>query len=181
MERSRPRLMLTAIVSAVARRPKRTVLALLGFGLFVAWPTVDAWRIRHGIAAALREAGSVRLEEFAFHRTLATVELPRAEWPQIVAALPVVPDFGMPGLVKMCFIPHHRIVVTDRQGGQREFTVCFQCDQLKVDRTRIRATLYLWQGSLRRLFRSHQVLIRSDREYNRLLDAALFPPPGTPP
>ena len=161
--------------------PKRAIAALLAFGIFVIWPTVDAWRLRHAVTVALRTAASIRLEEFAFHRTLASVELPRSEWPQFVGALPVVPDVGMPGLVKLCFIPHHRIVVTDSRGGRFEFTVCFQCDQLKVGQTGIVATPYLWQGSLRRLFGSHRVLIRSDREYNRLLDEELFRRPGSGP
>ena len=62
---------------------KRRIILLLVSGLavvlFVLWPTINAWRVRHTVAVALQPAASVRLEEFAFHIPLASAELPRAE------------------------------------------------------------------------------------------------------
>ena len=77
----------------------------------------------------------------------------------------MVPDLGIPGSVKMCFIPHHRIVITNPSQQQLVFTVCFGCDQATVGNSRIFALPYLWSQPLRDLFTSHQIRLRSDREY----------------
>ena len=144
-------------------------VAGLFFVLFVLWPTINALRVRHSVATALQHAKSVRLEEFAFHVPLASVELPRDQWPQVLAAMPIVPDVGVPGSVRMCFIPHHRVIVTDQQGQPLAFTVCFACDQAHTERMGIFATPYLWCGPLRRLFTDHAIRIRTDREYTNTL------------
>ena len=152
---------------------KRRIVFLSAVGLalvlLVLWPTINALRVRHSLAVALQHAKSVRLEEFAFHVPLASVELPRGQWPQVLAAMPVVPDAGVPGSVRMCFIPHHRVVVTDPQDQSFAFTVCFACDQAHTERMGIFATPYLWCGPLRRLFTGHAIRIRTDREYTDTL------------
>jgi hypothetical protein len=135
------------------------------FAFFVGWPTVHALFIRGRASSALKQAESVRLEEFVFHVPLASVELPRPQWSEITAHLPMVPDVGVPGSVKLCFIPHHRIVITGPHQQQFIFTVCFGCDQATVGNSGIFALPYLWSTPLRHLFMSHQIRIRSDREY----------------
>ena len=58
---------------------KRRIVFLSAGGLavvlFVLWPTINALRVRHAVTAALQHATSVRLDEFAFHVPLASVEL----------------------------------------------------------------------------------------------------------
>jgi hypothetical protein len=145
------------------------LLLVLVICLFVVWPTVSAMLIRREVVSALRRARTVLLEEYVGNRVLTTVELPRGKWHEVVQALPVVPDMGIPLLVKLCFDPHHRIVLADEHGRYFTFSVCFECDQVATDSSSIIGTPYLWRSSVRRLFSEHQIPIRNSREYGRIL------------
>ncbi|MEY4482795.1 MAG: hypothetical protein RL693_247 [Verrucomicrobiota bacterium] len=148
-------------------RLRRVLYVLLGIAifLFVIWPTLAAFRIRRQITSALRRAESVRLEEFRGSQVITSVELSRDEWHQVVAAMPAVPDTGVPFLVALCFKPHHRVVVMDAADGRTDFIVCFGCEQVASSSSGIIGTPYLWRGSVRRLFTQHHVPIRSLHDY----------------
>ena len=156
--------------------PKRRSI-ILGIVLvfFIGWPTILAIKIRWQVAGALSHAKSVRLEEFLGHDVLTSVELPRPEWTQVVAAMPIVPDIGVPGIVKMCFIPHHRIVIVGERGKRFEVVACFMCDQAATTKTGIFATPYLWCNRLRHLFTDYHIRIRDAREYTDLEMKHFFP------
>jgi hypothetical protein len=153
------------------RRPLRLslfALAVLVLWLLVIWPTLDAFVIRREVRSSLQRASSVRLQEYAGLAVLTTVDLPRSEWHRVVGAIPVIPDTGIPLLVKMCFWPHHRVVVTDDHGGEFIFRVCFYCDEVATDSSGIRSTPFLWRSSLRRLFTEQKIPIRDEHEYTKL-------------
>jgi hypothetical protein len=150
------------------------LLLVLVISLCVLWPTISAMLIRHEVVSALRRARTVRLEEYVGNRVLTSVELPRPEWSVIVRSLPIVPDIGVPFLIKLCFIPHHRVVFTDENCQFFTLRVCFGCDQLDTESSGILQTPYLWRLSVRRLFSEHQIPIRNLREYGRIQN---LPPP----
>src|SRR5882762_2839640 len=125
--------------------------------LYVILPTVAGFRIRYGIASALRRAENVRLEEFRGSQVITSVELPREEWRQVLAAVPVVPDAGAPFMVALCFIPHHRVVIMDAADGRFDFIVCFGCDQVATDSSGILGAPFLWRAPGRRLFPQHKI------------------------
>jgi hypothetical protein len=144
---------------------RRSLLALVLIW-FILIPTINAFRVRHSLAVALDGAASVRLEEFVYGVPLATVDLPRDKWPQVLAATPIVPDAGWPGSVKLCFIPHHRVVITSPQHQQFAFSICFACDQSHTKPMGIFATPYLWCTPLRRLFTNNGIRVRTGQEYH---------------
>ena len=102
------------------------------FTLFVGVPTAHVILTRAQIASALRSASSVRLEEHSFDKVLSTHQLAPAEFQRVSEAIPITPDFGIPGLLAMCFIPHHRVIIADASQQQKTFEVCFSCEQVQL-------------------------------------------------
>ena len=104
---------------------------------------------------------SVRLEEYSFHTVLTSRTLSPTEYIHVTDALPLWPDIGIPGSSSMCFIPHHRVVITDRVTQQETtFAVCFHCDEVCLSGHQILQTPYAWRRSLRQLFSQHDIPIR---------------------
>ncbi len=141
-------------------------------GIFVAcWvtvvPTLQALWIRDLVLSAVRSAQSVRLEEFRGGEVLSKVELTSQQRAAVRRALPIVPDIGVPGMVTLCFVPHHRGVTRDATGQESAFTICFGCDEARVGRGGIFMTPFLWRSSLRRLFADHHIPVRGLREYSK--------------
>jgi hypothetical protein len=97
----------------------------------------------------------------------AKMELTYGQRDAIRHALPIVPDLGMPGLISLCFVPHHRIVMRDAAGQETKFTVCFGCDEVQLADGNIFMTPFLWRSSLRRLFTEHGIPVRDLREYSK--------------
>lgn len=129
-------------------------------------PTLQAFWIRHRVLSAVRSAQSVRLEEFRGGEVLTKVELTSQQREAVRRALPIVPDIGLPGMIALCFVPHHRVVTRDAAGQESAFTICFGCDEARVERGAIFMTPFLWRSSLRRLFTDHQIPVRGLREYS---------------
>lgn len=139
------------------------------FLIFIAAPTVIAAITRIRIASALRSASSVRLEEFVFQTVLTSRPLTPSEFDHVTDALPILPDLGIPGGYTMCFIPHHRVVITDRATQHdTTLTVCFHCDEVRLSGHQIMMTPYVWRRSLRQLFARHNIPIR-DQYYRELM------------
>jgi hypothetical protein len=144
-------------------------IAVVSVIIFVCWPTVDAYVIHREVVSALEQSQSARLEEFSGTNILTTLELSKEERRQITSALPITPDVGAPFLMSLCFVPHHRVIITDREGTNFVLTVCFQCDQVETDTLGILSTPYLWRASIRDLFSSHGIPIRDSHEYGHIL------------
>ena len=158
------------------KRPRpRWLRWLRWLGLFiVCWitiiPTLQALWMRRQVVSGIRSAQSIRLEEFHVDQVLAKVELDAKQRDAAVSALPIVPDIGLPGpSILLCWFPHHRIVMTNADGREVSFDVCFSCDEISFDRGRIMMMPYLWHSSLRQLFIDHKIPIRTRREYSKLL------------
>ncbi len=152
----------------MARRRLRVllyILAALLLCLFVGWPTINAFRIRHEVASAVRNAWSVRLEEYRNSEVLTSVELPREEWGTVTSSLRIAPDIGIPFMISLCFVPHHRVVIVDDRGRSVILSVCFRCDEMATESSAILSTPYLWRSPLRLLFIDHHVPVRSERKY----------------
>jgi len=132
-------------------------------------PTLLALRIRHRVLSAVAAAQSVRLEEFRGGEVLTKVELTSQQRETVRRALPIVPDIGLPGMINLCFVPHHRVVTRDTAGQESAFTICFGCDEARVARGAIFMTPFLWRSSLRRLFTDHQIPVRGLGEYSTLV------------
>lgn len=131
-------------------------------------PTVQALSTRQRVLSAVRAAQSARLEEFGFGGSVLTVaELAPGQREAVARAMPPLPDLGWPGLMLLCFIPHHRIVARDSAGHEFKFQVCFTCDQVRADGGSIDMTPLLWR-SPRRLFTEHNVRVRDLHEYSEM-------------
>jgi hypothetical protein len=153
----------------------RWLLWLAGFlaVLVIVIPTVQAFSIRHQVVSAVDAAQSVRLEEVGDGGAiLSSAELDPKQRRAVASAMPFLPNLGVPGMISMCFIPHHRVVALDSAGHRFVFRVCFACDELNVQEEMPFMTPPLWQSSLRRLFTDHKIQIRSAREYYRLYKRA---------
>src|SRR5580704_4610462 len=134
---------------------------------FIVWPSRNAYTIRRELVHSLQHARTVCLEEFSGTNILTVLELSHDQWPQVVSATPMVPDFDT-HLVAACFDPHHRIVAKDEQGKNFVFTVCFECGKVKTEESGVIVTPYLWRSSLLRLFTNHNIPVREKMEYFRL-------------
>lgn len=162
---------------------KRLVLSgliVLLLGYFAVPSTVDLVRLRWRVAAALKQARTVRLEEFqgySHRRVLSSVELKSEEIGAALAALPYAPDLSCPGLAKMCaFIPHHRIVAVAPDGTTMNLELCFTCGDLSLKSSAdspasVMAMPFAWWPLLHRLFAGHGIPVRA--RYN---DSDFDPP-----
>jgi hypothetical protein len=137
-------------------------------------PTLQAIWVRQKISSALRSATAVRLEEFVpnyatrKHRIISSVELSGKQRDDIVSALPILPDIGVAGVITLCYKPHHKAVILQADGNELVLEVCFGCDELRLGEGGIMMTPFLWKSPLRKLFTSHSVPIREQREYSKL-------------
>jgi hypothetical protein len=156
-----------------AKKPRRRWLRWLKWlaVFIVLWvtiiPSLQAFWLRQRVASAMRSAKAVRLEEYS-GRILNKVELDLQQRKAVISALRLAPDIGMPGMIALCFMPHHRVVIQNADGREIAFDICFGCDEVRFDEEGIMMTPFAWQSSLRRLFTDHGIPIRSQREYARL-------------
>ncbi len=161
------------------RRLKRAcVYALSGvLCLVLIVPSLQALMVRLRVSSALRSASSVRLEEYVrgyFPRTnyvLTAAVLKGSQRSDVLSALPVRPDIGIPGLIARCFHPQHRVVIGDDTGEDLVLEVCFGCEEIRLSGSSVMMTPSLWQTSLRRLFIDHQIPIRDRRDYASIENA----------
>jgi hypothetical protein len=141
------------------------VFVAILIGLSMIWATARVFLVRRQVRAAMQLARSVRLEEFRGDGAILTkIVLPQDKWSEVLRAVPVVPDIGTPG-VALCFVPHHRIVITTDGTNEFRLNICFACQQASTQSSGIFGVPYLWRSSLRHIFVDHQVPIRDEREY----------------
>lgn len=147
-------------------KPRRLRRPLIGAGvivltLFLGIPTVFVLRTRFQISSALRSASAVRLEEYSSGKVLSRHPLTPTEFQRVTDAVPITADFGIPGVIAMCFVPHHRVIITDRATQlSTTFDVCFSCEQMQLAGSDILPTPSAWRQPLRRLFLRHDIPIR---------------------
>lgn len=135
-------------------------LAILVIGI----PTLQAFALHFRVMSSVRSAQSVRLEAFDHEGNVVAKVLDRKQRQEIASAMPLLPDLGVPGLMALCFIPHHRIVTRASSGQEKEFLVCFECDQVGFFDDMVSATPFLWRSPLRRLFTGHGIPVQEPDE-----------------
>ena len=126
---------------------------------------------------AFEAARSVRLEEFLPNelrgpvskgKVLNRVELSVEQRKAVVSAIPMTPDIGVPGFILLCYMPHHRVVTTNSDGGEVAFEICFGCDEVSFAQGPVVMTPFAWRSSLRRLFTDYGIPVQTRDEYRRL-------------
>jgi len=123
-------------VVAMMRKWRRRIALgfMISFSLWVIGciilPKTVAMSRRHRIIAAITSARSVRVEEFDDGKNiLATRELDDTQRVMLIRILPAIVPRGLGFSLKLCFVPHHRIIARDAAGVEFLFEICFLCDQ----------------------------------------------------
>ncbi len=148
-------------------KPKRCRRILIGIGIlclivFAGIPTARVLRTRSQISSALRSASTVRLEEYLDFKTLTSRILTPAEYHQVSDAVPITWQVGIPGVIKRCFSPHHRVVITDTNQLETTVDICFTCEGILVSGSDTLPTPSAWRQRLRQLFLRHDISIRQN-------------------
>src|SRR5689334_18671358 len=122
----------------MSRRCQIFILALV---IFVAIPTVLT--VSHSVRMALYvyRARDIRLEEFSRSVSMAASQeallqrrvIKRSDYWRVALAMPPAPDASTYILQIMCYDPHHRIILTNRDGTVHEVEICFRCRKMCVD------------------------------------------------
>ena len=143
---------------------RRLLVLLAVFILFyvLAVPTIGVLLARSRLVSAVASASSIRLEAYENDRVLTARALASAEFSHVIEAVPITWDYGLPGLARLCFVPRHRVVVTDdRTQRTTVFRVCFNCDQVDFT-TGILDALSSWHQPLRQFFLRHGISLDED-------------------
>ena len=85
----------------------------------------------HQMVSAVNSAESVWIEEFRTEDgpVLARSQLNPSQRLALTRILPTIVPGGFPYSLKLCFVPHHRIVAKSHSGADFTLTICFGCDQ----------------------------------------------------
>ena len=135
------------------------VATIIGYFLII--PTVWLLQTRHEILSALAQASSVRVEEYTTtNKVLATRVLSAGEIETVAASLPITFNLDARGLVKWCFVPHHRIIIAEAQGHETQFRICSTCSQMRLGSEAILPFPDAWQSSVRRMLQQFGIPVR---------------------
>lgn len=127
-------------------------------------PTAVAWRARLILAATLADAESVTLEQFTFigSKVVASRSMLPSDYPKLLHAFPYGLGYGFGD--KMCFVPHHRVVITTHRGGSFVCDICFACDKYSMPGVGINDMPVGWSGTLRTLFAEANISVDAPEE-----------------
>ena len=116
-------------------------------------PSIQALWLRHQIATAFAASKSVRLEEFLpsdmirpsrTGEVLTLMELNGEQRKALASAIPLSPAINIFNVPGFCYEPHHRIVMTNYDGGQIGLEICFGCGELIFDQGHVTSMPMLW-------------------------------------
>jgi len=112
-----------------------------------------AWRARWALAGVLADAKSVTLERFTVvgSKVIESRSFLPSDYPKLLHAFPYSLDYGLGD--KMCFVPHHRVVITSRNGETFVCDICFTCDMYSMPTLGEHDMPVGWSYRLRTLFR----------------------------
>lgn len=124
----------------------------------------------HHIVSTVNSAESVWIEEF---RTgdgpaLARSQLNPSQRLALMRILPQIVPGGFPYSLKLCFVPHHRIVMKSRSGADFTLTICFGCDQAEHTGTSLYDMPSAGSAALRAFIIDCGIRVRSVGEYARM-------------
>lgn len=133
------------------KRKRVLILAgTLGFtGLVLTYGHTAVISLR--LRSALASSEAVSLETFDATLIQKRV-LSTSDAQEIIHAFPVGPQFPVPLITRMCFVPHHRIVILDTEGRRADYEICFHCDQYSFPGTGVRDMPGDWPARTRQLF-----------------------------
>ena len=142
--------------------------------LFVGIPTLmTAFRFAT-VAFQTTRAHEMVLEEFCSAQPpnsseetiLQRLSLPPSEHWRVFTAMPPVPDMSAFGIEKMCYDPHHRIII---KRGDSSYTVeiCFECSKMSFDSGSVGGIPFVWQHTLNSLFSHYGMPERTAEEYSK--------------
>lgn len=129
-------------------------------------PTAVAWRARWTLATALADAQSVTLEQFTLlqRKVVASRTMSPSDYPKLLQAFPYSLDYGAVFLHKMCFVPHHRVVITTRGGDTFVCDICFTCNMYSMPGVGVNEMPVGWSGTLRTLFADANISADAPKE-----------------
>jgi hypothetical protein len=133
-------------------------------GLTIASLVVSGQR-RKELLRMIASAEKIQMEEFVGRRVISSNIVNTAakgEFEKIFSG----GSTGLPSL-KLCFVPHHRIVATTAT-ATNTLTICFGCDQGRLDNGAIFDLPAKWHAPLREAFRSRGIPVRTATEYRNL-------------
>jgi hypothetical protein len=115
---------------------------------------------------AITGATEIRLQEFVGSTILTNKPVDLSETNALVNA------FGgrrgyLPFSMRMCFVPHHRIITTS-QSATNEITICFGCDQARLNKGTICDLPSNMHQPVREIFTSRGIPIRPPADYSDL-------------
>jgi hypothetical protein len=117
-------------------------------------PTTVAWRARWTLAENLVDAESVTLEQFTIigSKVVASHNILPSDYPKLLHAFPYSLDYGAVVFQKMCFVPHHQVVIKTRHGKTFACRICFTCDMYSMPGVGVSDMPVGWSSGLRTLF-----------------------------
>ncbi|MBA3963234.1 MAG: hypothetical protein H0X40_15225 [Chthoniobacterales bacterium] len=92
--------------------------------------------------------------------------IPRTDYWRVALSMPPAPDASNYLLEIMCYDPHHRIIITSRDGTAHEVEICFNCQKMRVDSPWVGGIPLVWQHTLLSLFQRYGMPERSSGEYS---------------
>lgn len=154
-------LRLTLIILAVC---VGAVVLILGLAIMIS-AHYSAKRHQE-LVSAITGATEIRLQEFVGSTILTNKPVDLSETNALVNA------FGgrhghLPFSIKMCFVPHHRIITTS-QSATNEITICFGCDQVRLNKGTICDLPSELHQPVREIFTSRGIPVRPPGDYSDL-------------
>ena len=135
--------------------------------LFVVWPLGVGWNRKATVLSSMRSARSVIVEEFSDvdGKVLGRLELDAARRAELLRILPKALPRGFGFSLKLCFVPHHRIIA--RSPGKPDFvmTICFFCDQAKNQENSIYEMEPSGSQALSQFLRANGIRVQTLEEY----------------
>jgi hypothetical protein len=117
---------------------RRLGCLVIGLGLFAAFPSGcclvrGAWW-RFELACELRDAASIRIEQFTEARgpAVQSVELDGPGRDELRRLAPAVHSRSLPIALRLCFVPHHRVIAKRADGTEWTWLICFTCTESKI-------------------------------------------------
>ena len=117
------------------------ILAAVGVGVVLMIPVVlhEIMKSRRNqLVDELQRARQVRIQSFddiAEQNVLQSRDLDMVERSALIRIIQADFADGPAISIKMCFSPHHRVVMVDPSGASFTFLICFGCDQAKFEGT----------------------------------------------
>jgi hypothetical protein len=161
------------------RRWSRPLLLVL-LAIFVGLPTALTAFYFGRIAFYVFKSRQIELEEYcpALASTasgdiiLQHRSVPGSEFWRIAFSMPPVPDASAYIFEIMCYDPHHRIVLKGADGHAHQIEICFECRKMRFDSQSVGGIPFVWQRTLRALFKHYGMPERSADEYSKLRHGA---------